>query len=96
MSKQEILNSLEKNIHEALKLIAEQQRTINALKRERKESHKKLVERDKKIALLQQELEQKNIQLQNNDISTYQQREKMLKDRIHILLEKIEEVNTFK
>ncbi len=96
MSKQDILNSLEKNIHEALKLIAEQHRTINALKRERKEFHKKLVEQDKKTAFLEKELEQKNIQLQTNDVSRYQQREKMLKDRIHTLLEKIEKVDTFK
>ena len=92
MAEENILDLLERRVYQALKKIAEQQKSINTLIREKQELEQILNEKEREISELRLDLEQVSQQSESGVLKEFQEREYKLKERIQELVDKIDKV----
>ncbi len=92
MAEDNVLDLLERRVYQALKKIAEQQKTINSLIREKQELEQILEEKEREINELRLELEAASRRSENGLLQEFQEREQKLKGRIQELVDKIDKV----
>jgi hypothetical protein len=92
MAEENILDLLERRVYQALKKIAEQQKSINSLIREKQELEQILNEKEREISELRLDLEQVSQQSESGVLKEFQEREYKLKERIQELVDKIDKV----